>query len=1254
MNLPGNTIFGLYPGYPGVLQPAAMRIKRIDVIGFKSFSEKTSLAFPPGVSAIVGPNGCGKSNVVDAIRWAMGEQSAQRLRGRGMEDVIFNGSDTRKPLGMAEVSVTFTADDIVLPAGVSQAVVPGQEGRAEIQVTRRLFRDGTSEYLLNDTPCRLKDINELFMGTGVGSKAYAIIEQGKIGQILSAKPIERRVLIEEAAGITKFKAKRTEAEHKMDAARANLTRVTDILAEVKRQLNSLARQAKKAERYRGYRDQATALERKVLAFDAARLETEWTAGQRALDRLRDEAVAAEAAVSRADAAAEAMRVEALRLEERLRAAEAEGYRQAEALQQAESARQLVQRDLEQVRRDQARREADRAGLAAEAERAEGEAAALTGQRTALEERAAETRAEADRREARVREVQAALRERQQELDRERGAEVEQAARLARAHNALAEGARRGGDLDQRAARLAEATARLAADKASTAAAGESLRQGLEARRTLRAETESRLTTQRVEEARLREAVVVIDGVLKELREAHATQASRLASLRELEARYEWYQSGVRSLMLAADSAFTRRDAVLGLVADLVETEARYESAVEAVLGERLQAVVVESHREGLEAIEYLKTQASGRSSFIPLAIKPDLHVRNGHDPRSEPPPPEVIAPLRDLVRFRQDLGPVADYLLGDVWLVTDIGQALALWGRNGITKTLVTLEGEVVDPWGAVTGGAGTQGASAGILSKKREIATLAGSLAALTAEIDGKKAQAQSLERQAAAAAAEATRLREELHRLDLALVDVEKDLEASGTESARLEREAEGIAYEATRLEADRRELEESMARARDDAAAAEADRAAREERVRGLLDGVSALEAQAAREGQALTETKVAAAGDAERLAQVVREETRLGERRRDVTRRLDTLGAELAAGREDEARLAGELSELAERLGGLHAARLAAEAALLTAREAAQAAAERLSKADGDVREARRLLDAARGQVSEAQVAQTERTMRREAMASQADERFRVALEVLVAEGEALLRSATEPFPAGEADGAAPLLPFDIDAARAELEKLRDQMAALGEVSLGALEEYAELEERHKFLTEQQADLSRSLEHLQQAIARINRETRARFAETFEAINAQFKTLFPRLFQGGRAELSLTDEGDLLETGIEIVAQPPGKKLQNVLLLSGGEKALSAVALIFAIFLVRPSPFCLLDEVDAPLDEANIGRFNDMVKEMTARSQFLLITHNKRTMEIADTLYGITMEEPGVSKVVSVKLTDAGPDEVSRAA
>ncbi|HEX7127628.1 MAG TPA: chromosome segregation protein SMC [Thermodesulfobacteriota bacterium] len=1233
-----------------------MRIKRIDVVGFKSFCEKTSLAFPPGISAIVGPNGCGKSNVVDAIRWAMGEQSAQRLRGRGMEDVIFNGSETRKPLGMAEVSVTFTAEGVVLPPGIPQSSVPGQEGRAEIQVTRRLFRDGTSEYLLNDTPCRLKDINELFMGTGVGSKAYAIIEQGKIGQILAAKPIERRVLVEEAAGITRFKARRIEAEHKMEATRANLTRVTDILAEVKRQLNSLARQAKKAERYRGYRDQAIALERKVLAFDAARLEAEWTAGQSALDRLRDEAAAAEAAVSRADAAAEAMRVEALQLEERLRAAEAEGYRQAEALQQAESARQLVQRDLEQVARDQARREADRAGLAAEADELEREAAALTGQRAALEERAAEARAEADRREARVREVQAALRERQQELDRERTAEVEQAARLARAHNALAEGARRTGELDQRASRLAEATARLAADRASAAAAGESLRQDLEARRAQRAETETRLAAQRAEEARLREAVVVIDGELKALRESHATQSSRLASLRELEARYEWYQSGVRSLMLAADSAFSRREAVLGLVADLVETDARYETAVEAVLGERLQAVVVESHREGLEAIEYLKTQASGRSSFIPLAIKSDLHVRNGHEVAREAPPPEVIAPLRDLVRFRQDLGPVADYLLGDVWLVANLHEALALWARNGFARTLVTLDGEVVDPWGAVTGGAGAHGASAGILSKKREIATLAASLDALSAEIDARKAQAQSLEREAAAAAAEATRLREELHRLDLALVDVEKDLKASGQEAARLDREAEGLAYEASRLEADRRELESAIARAREEAAAAEADRAAREERIRGLLDGVSALEAQAAREGQALTEVKVAAAAEAERLAQVVREETRLAERRGEVERRLETLAAELAAGREEEARLTRELAALGERLDGLHAARVAAEAALVTAREAAQAATDRLSQADADVREARRLLDAARGRVSEAQVAQAERTMRREALAAQADERFRVTLEVLVAEGQALVASATEPLPAGEADASAPLLPFDVEAARAELAKLRDQMAALGEVSLGALEEYAELEERHKFLTEQQADLSRSLEHLQQAISRINRETRARFAETFEAINAQFKALFPRLFQGGRAELALTDEGDLLETGIEIVAQPPGKKLQNVLLLSGGEKALSAVALIFAIFLVRPSPFCLLDEVDAPLDEANIGRFNDMVKEMATKSQFLLITHNKRTMEIADTLYGITMEEPGVSKVVSVRLTEEGvePAKSSQAA
>jgi chromosome segregation protein len=530
--------------------------------------------------------------------------------------------------------------------------------------------------------------------------------------------------------------------------------------------------------------------------------------------------------------------------------------------------------------------------------------------------------------------------------------------------------------------------------------------------------------------------------------------------------------------------------------------------------------------------------------------------------------------------------------------------------------------------------------------------------VSAIAADIDARKVEAQGLERRAAAAAAEAGRLREELHRLDLAMVDVEKDLQASGQETARLAREADGLAYEAARLEADRRELGEAVARAEAEAAAAEADRAAREDRVRALLDGLESLEARVAGEATALTELKVGAAAEVERLAQASRDEARLGDRRRHLAGRLEALAAELSEGRRADARLAREIEALDERLGGLHAARLAADAALLSAREAAQTAADRLAAAEARAREARRLLDAARERGATAQLAQAERTVRREALAAHADERFRAPLDALVAEGEALTRGAAGRAADEAAEpGSLAADRFDVDAARGELSRLRDQMAAMGEVSLGALEEYAELEQRHRFLTEQQADLHRSLEHLQQAISKINRETRSRFAETFEAINAQFKLLFPRLFQGGRAELVLTDEGDLLETGIEITAQPPGKKLQNVLLLSGGEKALSAVALIFAIFLVRPSPFCLLDEVDAPLDEANIGRFNDLVREMAGQSQFLLITHNKRTMEAADTLYGITMEEAGVSKVVSVKLTgaaDVHPSGSSRAA
>ncbi|RMF42089.1 MAG: chromosome segregation protein SMC [Deltaproteobacteria bacterium] len=1170
-----------------------MRIKRLEIIGFKSFVDKVELDFQEGVSAIVGPNGCGKSNIVDAIRWAMGEQSAKNLRGKAMEDVIFNGSESRKPHGMAEVSIIFDNEDGQAPPAFAQY--------AEIMVTRRLYRNGDSEYLLNKTPCRLIDIAELFMDTGVGRRAYSIIEQGKIGFILNAKPEDRRFLIEEAAGVTKFKARKKTASRKIEATKQNLLRLGDIISEVNRQLNSLKRQAQKAERYRRYREELKGIETRFalrryrqLQDELRGLEQGEREGGGALEQLTARLQSMELKLDEG-------RLSQAGMEKDLTALQEQVYQLTADIQQAEGGISFARQQRDKLDQQKER-------WATEAEEVRKRLASLDEEEKSLDESGADLVRQ-------VEQARAALEEqagRCEEVDRlvgELSGEIEQ--RRNALYQMVSEQSRVEGQLQDASRRLEMQDERQARNRSEAAMLQEELdrahRQAEERARQLADERErhdglrQQRDATRADLEQLRQRRAANEENLLSAREEFNRVRSRLDSLRQLETSLEGYAEGVRTLMERDDF----RASVDGLVADRLVVPAELETAVEAVLGERVQAFL--AGRPQAEEAFGLLGGDRGRATFLVGQGAVDV------------PGVEGGRPLLDLVDTGGDARLAS--LLAGIYLVDDLLSRVERPLPFGVT--LVTRRGDILTSRGEWTSGSAA-GAGAGLLHQKREIKELEKRADQCRAEVDRLEAERQQLHGACAEAEQRLGELDSAIHRQELSLVDIDKDLARYRQEETRLTERLETLSVEVDQILGDRDRLQQLADEARQRLEELGRQRLEAEQQLEQLGERLAAQRQVQEQAREQLTAMRVDVASLEERSQAARNRREGLENLRLELKGRLALLASEQENATEEQQRLVREGEELQRRLEVLFDRREAEKKNYDQLRDRFEEMSQNLLLQEDELRTLRQQVAASRDQVGQLQLQLREKQLELEHLHHGFMEKYRIDLEHL---------EEVEDEPE-----------IDQQAAEKRLEELRRLIDGIGEVNLTAIEEYQELEERSRFLTEQQEDLRQSLHGLQTAIAKINRTTRKRFRETFDLVNAKFQEIFPRLFMGGRAELRLTDEEDLLETGIDIIAQPPGKKLQGVTLLSGGEKALTAVALIFAIFLIKPSPFCLLDEVDAPLDEANIGRFNDMVKEMSALSQFIIITHNKRTMEMADTLYGVTMQEPGVSRLVSVRINE----------
>jgi chromosome segregation protein len=1301
-----------------------LKLKRVQILGFKSFCDRTEITLSGnGIAAVVGPNGCGKSNISDAIMWVLGEQSAKSLRGTKMEDVIFAGTRERKSTGMAEVSLTLVDPEVydglvvgedgqiegdwssdgssereVSLAGdwdeteerrrraeetedatleAQPGVVVGMDGEpvegfvetqvsearpgapelveggvpgvvlkirrrkfgrspvraGEVTITRRLFRSGDSEYLLNGKICRLRDIQDIFMGTGLGGESYAIIGQERIGQILSSKPMDRRAILEEAAGITRFKTKKRLAELRLESAKLNLSRVNDIFDEVTRQMGTLKRQAAKAERYGVLRDELRGRLRVVLASRMQQLDTEQTEVAAQIGVLTAQVAEQAAAVEAMDAEHTAGVQQGYEFDRQIREFGAEANRSAVELERV-TARMAANTD--RVAELTTRIEAGGGELEQAREQLRGLSGELEAQRSFLENATSEATTEREAAQAKQQRAQEAVRavgaaEQQAEQNRRAGLQVLQRAGQSRNEQAQAEAALAG--LDGESERLVSESnaARRDLEELGVQRGQVAMSFGTVTERLKALEEEIAGLRVRIGTAREQESAAKRRG--DQLRAERATLDGRRSSLDGLIREHSYSTDTVRNIFKSnTKNGGGSGLSPIGTLADFLEVEAQYEGVVDEFLRDELNYVVVKSWDAADAGMRLLATDVAGRATFLVHGDGDGTHVSESRHgaPDSVAGSVEGAVALKDCVRVLNGFGTSLEAMLPklrDGFIAQDAAMARRLAAENP--------QGFFLAPSGeafhnaTVTGG---RGRAQGPLALKRELSEVQQKLDAAEAALAQAETEALTLER-------EVRELTAAVEGKTLERRDAERESANSGaalrqmeTETARIERRLQEWVLATERNRGARAQKQELIARRQQETAAFETEREGLEAQLAELQGSLEGLRGEREALQQAAAEASAALAGLEERRrnAAASYEQTRRmadaqGARIAQIEQQMESAGTEKVRREQETAELGAQHGVLAETR-----ATAVAEGARLTA--AASELRVQMTELDAKLRTLRHETEELREQ-------RANLTARAAKLASDIEHIDATCLNDLGAEANTLREDAEIVRIEGEALG------VEEEAARA----LKQRLEAMGPVNMMALEEYNEIASRHGFLDTQRTDLLESIENTQASIKEIDDVSRVKFDQAFHVINENFGVTFAKLFGGGQAFMRLTDEDNSAESGIDIVASPPGKKLQNILLLSGGEKALTALSLLVGIFQYQPAPFCVLDEVDAPLDETNVGRFAKLIAEMAATTQFVVITHSKRTMAQADVIYGVTMQEPGVSKIVSVNL---GKDNRSR--
>ncbi len=1189
-----------------------MHLKRISICGFKSFCDRADFDFGPGVTCIVGPNGCGKSNLVDAFKWVLGEQSARSLRGRQMADMIFNGSSTRRSSSVAQVDLVFDNTDRSLDYDADDVVV-----------SRKLYRSGDSEYLLNQAPARLKDVRDLFMDTGVGVDAYSVVEQGRVDSLLQSSPTERRIIFEEAAGISKYKARRREAERKLERTQQNLLRIEDIIQELEKRLRSVKLQAGKARSYKQLEDRLNELRSSYalaefhrFTDEIARLTTEAHGQTDCVTSLKTE-------IDRHGAQEAEMVTRLDRLAEDINAADSSFVQTKSELlareERIETARGRAEEQRVLLERVRERHAADSSRI----EECRRELASLQESAATLETESAELRACVEQITERDRALARELTQSQAVLEDEKAGIIELLRRSARLHNEIIRLNTHRESLVGQKGRLSERDAMLTSELGTTLEQRVQLDRRIHELDSLIAEETEKLEEKKTEAARvdtLRQRL--IDGIA-EAKQQRSAMASRRELLEDLQQRMEGVGVAARRILdrKRSEEPSAALQQIEGLVADVFETDVAQAAVIEAALGEAAKALVV-THGGALLTDEELFGDLPGRLDMLCLDRLPP--VINEHDFREAP---GFAARAIDMVRYDDRFDHLARHLLGKTVVVETLAVAMAMADHDVAGHRFVTLAGEVVESDGSVRIGPPSTGV--GLISRRSELREIATQATTLETRISTLHDQLNRTQAEAGHLDGVQQELRTAIYESNTARVEANAALQNITETINRLTREQPLIAQEVALLEQEIGEVHERSASEGKTLAQTEAENTQRESLVaqhQARIDDVVASR-QAVQEE--LTQAKVSAGQLAEKRSAAIEKATAT----QRVTHELEnTLANAERDAEECESRIADaakaiaqgqeDLASLRERID--HQEARCTE--LRRGREGLRSEQEMLA---ATIKSARQRLEEAERRVHEHEMALAQTNVRRDDLVS------RIADEL-----DINLIERHEAYQHEEQDWAE---------VETEIAELRRKLDRLGNVNLDAIKELEELEARHQFLTTQRDDLTTSHRQLEQLIERLNAESRDRFEKHFQEIRENFRALFRKLFGGGRADIILEDPNDVLECGIEIVAQPPGKELQAISLMSGGEKSLTAIALLMSIFKCRPAPFAILDEVDAALDEANNERFNRIIQEFVTEAQFLLITHSKWTMNIADRLYGITMQEPGISTRVSVEFE--GKSEVA---
>jgi chromosome segregation protein len=1245
-----------------------MRLSKLHINGFKSFPDRAELGFDHGVTAIVGPNGCGKSNVVDAITWVLGEQSAKSLRGERMEDVIFNGSDARKPTAAAEVRLRL-ADVAQAAMAAAVAAEPTLDLAADdgpvvtrnIEIGRRLYRSGESEYLIDGEVCRLRDVHDLLMDSGLGVKAYAVIEQGKIGQILSSRPAERRMLIEEAAGVTKYKSRRRAAELKLEAAQQNLTRIDDIVFEVEKQRGALRRQAARARRYKRLREELRRWEQVQFARRHESLSREIEQADQALAAARTREAAAAAHVAELEAALEAIRLDLTQGEAAATASREQAHACELSIGRREQQVTFDKQQIDELARQGAAFEAEAADLELRRDPARLAIEAQRQAAAAAQQALDESGRTVDGRETAYADTARAVQDAERAADATRAAVLSATSTLAALRQARehADGARARVAADREklsveCRELAQAITRATADRTAAGSAVTAAQASVDQIRVARHAVEADLAARRA----AREALA---ATTLERQRAQAGDEARLRSLEDLDASRATFGDAARVLLAAGDDAPRRH----GAVADALDVERSFERAVDALLGDLLQHVLVDGVTDADRALALVADARAGRCGLIVLD---GLTTAD----RVETVPPSGARTLRSVVRANGPHAAVLDSLIGDAWIV-DTREAAREVAR-GAGVPVATRDGEI---WrGAHRVEGGERVARRGILETRGEVATLREVVATGLAELQRLGSEAATLDAAIRELDQQATAHAAAEHDQEKAIVGLEAATSRLDADLARLDQQR----IVATTELGQASDAETEAGRRRDEASLAidihETEQRDAEGKMAGVLATLQAARDAAEGAMRAVSEARAEQSALIARLSSLGIEARRLEDAARELDERIATRRQDIAATVSRRETLAADIVET-QRLLDADVAEL--ERLRTDVRRLDERVVElrtTFTAREHEIRSARHTLDAARSEVGRVEVARATAASDLSHLATACLEAVNLTLDEVVSAvarmeeaGELVAPArrlaavtardaAEEAAEAAEDDAddgsAAPPAAMDAEATPLDasaddaltpeqvIADLKQKIDRLGPVNMMAIEQFDDLETRHTFLTTQRKDLLDSIQQTGEAIRKIDKTTRERFDEAFVTINTEFQHTFSTLFGGGRAGLVLIDQDDDTESGIDMIAQPPGKRLQNVQLLSGGEKALTAMALMFAIFKYRPSPFCLLDEIDAPLDDANIGRFVEMLQGMQSHTQFILITHNRKTMEIANRLYGVTMEEPGVSKLISLEL------------